>query len=44
MLRELAQIGVDRIVFTAFEAGATDVDNVAAFVARMRGVLDDVSD
>ena len=43
LLRELAQIGVDRIVFTAFEAGATDVDNVCEFVSRMRGVLDDVS-
>ncbi|MBM3658186.1 MAG: TIGR03619 family F420-dependent LLM class oxidoreductase [Actinobacteria bacterium] len=44
LLGELAALGVDRIVFTAFEAGAVDVDNVAAFVARMRGVLDDVSD
>jgi len=43
LLRELAELGVDRIVFTAFEAGATDVDTVAGFVRRMRGVLDDVS-
>ena len=43
LLRELAEVGVDRIVFTAFEGGATDVDNVTAFVTRMRGVLDDVS-
>lgn len=43
LLGELAALGVDRIVFTAFEAGAVDVDNVTAFVARMRDVLDDVS-
>jgi probable F420-dependent oxidoreductase len=43
LLRELAEVGVDRIVFTAFEGGTTDVDNVVAFVERMRGVLDDVS-
>jgi probable F420-dependent oxidoreductase len=43
LLRELADVGVDRIVFTAFEAGATDVDSVASFVSRMRAVLDDVS-
>jgi len=42
LLRELAQVGVDRIVFAAFETGSADVDNVTAFVARMRGVLDDL--
>jgi len=43
LLRELAEAGVDRIVFTAFEAGSADVDEVASFVTRMRRVLDDVS-
>ena len=43
LLSELAALGVDRIVFAAHESGAADVDGVAAFVARMRGVLDDVS-
>ena len=43
LLRELAAVGVDRIVFTAFEAGSTSLDDVVAFVARMRGVLDEIS-
>jgi len=43
LLRELAVLGVDRIVVTAAEAGATDVDSVASFVARIRDVVDDVA-
>ena len=43
LLRELAVLGVDRIVVTAAEAGTTDVDTVASFVTRVRGLLDDVS-
>jgi probable F420-dependent oxidoreductase len=43
LLRELAVLGVDRIVVTAAEAGATDVDTVASFAARVGGVLADVS-
>jgi alkanesulfonate monooxygenase SsuD/methylene tetrahydromethanopterin reductase-like flavin-dependent oxidoreductase (luciferase family) len=44
LLRDLARVGVDRIVFQAFEAGGADVDTIAGFVARMRGVLDTVSE
>ncbi|MCB0996762.1 MAG: LLM class F420-dependent oxidoreductase [Acidimicrobiales bacterium] len=43
LLAELGALGVDRIVFAAHEAGGTDVDTLAGFVARMRGVLDSVS-
>jgi probable F420-dependent oxidoreductase len=43
LLRELAVLGVDRIVVTAAEAGTTDVDTVASFVTRVRGLLDNVS-
>ncbi|MGE0878853.1 MAG: LLM class F420-dependent oxidoreductase [Acidimicrobiia bacterium] len=43
LLTELAALGVDRIVFGAFEAGTVEVDGIAAFVARMRRVLDAIS-
>jgi alkanesulfonate monooxygenase SsuD/methylene tetrahydromethanopterin reductase-like flavin-dependent oxidoreductase (luciferase family) len=44
LLRDLARVGVDRIVFQAFESGGADVDTIAGFVARMRGVLDTASE
>jgi len=43
LLREFAVLGVDRIVLTAAEAGATDVETVASSMARLRSVRDDVS-
>jgi hypothetical protein len=43
LLAEFAALGVDRIVCTANESGAADVDTVVDFVGRMRDVLDEVS-